>query len=442
MKISEKTLRRLWPQGDSHIPGLIAGIANSSEIVFATRGIKTPLQAAHIMAQLSLECGAGTEVVENLSYSARRMMQVWPTRFPTLASALPYQRNPRKLADKVYNGRMGNRPGTDDGFNFRGRGGSQTTGRDAYEKLGHAAGVDLVSNPDLLIDPEHFFDFAVADFIMCGCLPFCTARAGMPLGDINAVTHHLNGGYTGLADRKVWFKRWCDALGAEAAPARAAAPVGLLSVAAAPQGGADEPDYSDGPKTYDADQVLRYGQDDNPEFEVKGVQEKLVALGYKVGRVDGDFSSGMRAAVLAFQADNGLATTGEVDAPTKQALTSAPEKPIAEIRTQATADDLRAQGSETIKTADKVSWIGKGAAALGIGGGAADKSGALDSARDAVDQASTLRSVFDSAGDLLQWAGAHWYIWAALAGLSAWYFGSKIIARRVQDHRSGANMSY
>jgi putative chitinase len=89
MKIEEQTLRHLWPRGDSKIPGLIAGIARSSEVVCASRGITTPLQVAHIMAQLSLECGAGTEVVENLSYGARRIMEVWPRCFPTLASALP-----------------------------------------------------------------------------------------------------------------------------------------------------------------------------------------------------------------------------------------------------------------------------------------------------------------------------------------------------------------
>lgn len=444
MNIDEQLLRRMWPRGDSKIRGLIAGIANSSEAVFAKYRITTPLQVAHIMAQLSEECGAGTEVVENLSYSAKRMTEVWSKRFPTLASALPYQNNPRKLADKVYNGRMGNRLGTDDGFDFRGRGGAQTTGRDAYEKLGRAAGVDLVSNPDLLIDPDHFFDFAVADFNMCDCLRWTAPRPGLPLGDINAVTLHLNGGYTNLASRKAWFKRWCDALGVAAKPAAAktAAPVGLLSTAAAPQGGSEEADYSDGPQTYDADGVLRYGQEDNPDFEVKAVQQKLVALDYKVGRVDGDFSSGTRAAVLAFQADNGIPTTGEVDAATKAALSTAPCKPIAEARTEATADDLRAQGSETVKTADKVTMIGKIAAGLGLSGGAADQSGALDKARNAVDQVSTFRSITDSATDLLQWAGSHWYIGAALAGVAAWYFGRKIIARRLADHRSGANMSY
>lgn len=444
MKIEEQTLRRLWPHGDAIIAGLIEGIASTSEDVFRRRGITTALQAAHIMAQLSLECGAGTEVVENLSYSAKRMTEVWPSRFPTIASAMPYQRNPRKLADKTYNGRMGNRPGTDDGYNFRGRGGSQTTGRDAYEKLGRASGHDLIENPDLLNDPELFFDFAVADFIMCDCLRWTSPRPGLPLGDINAVTHHLNGGYTGLADRKAWFKKWCIALGVGTAPAKApavAAPVGLLATAGDGQSGPDEADYSDGAHTYDADGVLRYGQPDNPDFEIRAIQQKLVALNYQVGRVDGDFSSGTRAAVLAFQADNGLPTTGEVDADTKRALTTAPPKPIAEVRTQATADDLRAQGSATIKSADKVSLIGKIGAALGIGGGAADRAGVLDHAQSAVDQVSTLRSITDSAGDLLQWVGSHWYIGAALAGVAAWYFGSKIIAQRVADHRSGANMS-
>lgn len=441
MKIDEQTLRRLWPRGDDKIAGLIAGIANSSEAVFAKRGLATPLQAAHVMAQLSLECGAGTEVVENLSYTARRMMQVWPTRFPTLASALPYQRNPRKLADKVYNGRMGNRPGTDDGYDFRGRGGSQTTGRNAYEALGRASGHDLLANPDLLNDPDLFLDFAVSDFVMCGCLPFCAPRPGLPLGDINAVSHHLNGGYTGLSDRKVWFKKWCDVLDVNAAPAKKSTdvepivkPVGLLAEG-------DTAEYSDGPQTYDADGVLRYGQHDNPDFEVRAVQEKLVALNYKVGRVDGDFSSGTRAAVLAFQADNGLDTSGEVDAATKQALMTAPAKPIAEARTSATADDLRAAGSETVKAADKVSLIGKVLAFAGAGK-AADASGALDSVKGAVDQVSSFRSVADSVSDLAEWAGSHWWIGAAAVGVAAWYFGSKIIARRVQDHRSGANMSY
>src|SRR3979411_3240388 len=141
-----EALSRLWPHGDAKIPGLRAGIIASAPGGFAKYGITTPLLAAHVMAQISHECGAGHDVVENLNYTAGRMMQVWPSRFPTMASTQPYAGNPRALANKVYNGRMGNASGSDDGWNFRGRGASQTTGRDEYQRLGKLAALYLVSS--------------------------------------------------------------------------------------------------------------------------------------------------------------------------------------------------------------------------------------------------------------------------------------------------------
>src|SRR5438105_15847445 len=114
-----EVLARLSPSGDAKIPGLRDGVVAAAPAVFAKYGINTPLLIAHVMAQISHECGAGHDVIENMSYSAGRMMQVWPSRFPTMASAAPYANNPKALANKVYNGRMGNRTGTDDGFNFR-----------------------------------------------------------------------------------------------------------------------------------------------------------------------------------------------------------------------------------------------------------------------------------------------------------------------------------
>jgi putative chitinase len=200
-------LRKLWPSGDEKIPGLRAGIIASAPAVFARYGITTPLLVAHVMAQGSHECGAGHEVVENLSYSAERMTQVWPSRFPSVASAAPCAHNPRVLADKVYNGRMGNRPGSDDGYNFRGQGFSQTTGRDEYERLGKLTGLDLVNHPELLIDPAHFLECGVANFVLCGCLPFAKAD------DLLNVTKRLNGGTVGLDQRWQWLAKWKAELG-------------------------------------------------------------------------------------------------------------------------------------------------------------------------------------------------------------------------------------
>ncbi len=199
-------LYNLWPNGDSHISGLRDAMSAAAVEALPKYGVTSTLIFAHFMAQISLECGAGEEVVENLSYSAVRMTQVWPSRFPTVSSATPYAHNPQALANKVYNGRMGNRSGTDDGWNYRGRGATQTTGHDGYALLGTHMDIDLLGNPDLVNDAALFLECGLADFTICGCMPY--ARAD----NIVMVTKRLNGGETGLSDRREWLVKWKQAL--------------------------------------------------------------------------------------------------------------------------------------------------------------------------------------------------------------------------------------
>ena len=85
---------------------------------------------------------------ENMSYSAARIREVWPSRFPTVAAAKPYERQPVKLANKVYNGRLGNREGSNDGWDFRGGGLDQLTGRVNYRKR------NLEQTPERILEPE------------------------------------------------------------------------------------------------------------------------------------------------------------------------------------------------------------------------------------------------------------------------------------------------
>lgn len=404
--LSEDLLRRMWPRC---APTSIAGIVASAPAVLDRYGITTPLLLAHAMAQFSQEWGAGTEPVENLSYtSPARIAAVWPSRFST-ASAVGYVRNPKALADKVYNGRMGNQPGSDDGFNFRGRGLSQVTGREGYEKLGAKTGLDLVGDPDLVNSPENLLECGVADFILCGCLPFAARD------DVLGVTHHLNGGTIGLAERKTWLARWKAALAAEH-PEVVAAPEALLAPAGAG--------------------TLRYG---DKGWEVKAVQQRLSDLGYPIGDPDQDFSTTTRAQVLAFQANEGLETTGIVDQGTRDSLAAAQPMPVAEVRTGATEQDLRAKGSETVAAGDQLGNIGKvgGVGSLLVG---AQQAGVIDKVRDATDKVGAVHSFVDALSDALQWASSHWWIAGLLGAGAAWYFGRKVIARRVADHRSGANM--
>jgi putative chitinase len=93
---------------------------------------------AAILAEGYHETGGKMQPIEeNLNYSAKRLTQVWPGRFPTIASAKPYANNPRRLANKVYGGRLGNTD-PDDGWLYRGRGLSQITGKENYSKFGIA----------------------------------------------------------------------------------------------------------------------------------------------------------------------------------------------------------------------------------------------------------------------------------------------------------------
>ena len=199
-------LRQLWPAGDKHIPGLRDGMIAAAPVVFPKYGIDSTMLICHVMAQISHECGAGLEVEENLNYSAARMTQVWPSRFPTVASAIPFAHNPRLLANKVYNGRMENALNSNDGWNYRGRGATQTTGRSGYRLLGGKIGLDLLGNPGVVNNADRFLECGVVDFILCGCLPW--ARQD----NISMVTLKLNGGHTGLSERVAWYHRWKVAL--------------------------------------------------------------------------------------------------------------------------------------------------------------------------------------------------------------------------------------
>lgn len=201
--LTREVLDKLWPHAK---PQLKDGMLASQTESLAFGEIDSTLRLAHFMAQCSHESTGGAILEENLSYSAERLMEVWPARFPTLLQATPYTHNPKALGNKVYGGRMGNRLGTDDGYDYRGRGLIQTTGRDKYVSVGALLDLDLISHPELVNDPGHAFKVA------CACWTIAGANAGADDDSVQRVTRVINGGLNGLQSRQVWLGRWKEAL--------------------------------------------------------------------------------------------------------------------------------------------------------------------------------------------------------------------------------------
>jgi putative chitinase len=162
---------------------------------FEKYDISTPKRQAYFIGQCMHESGGFKQLKENLNYSAKGLMATWPSRFPDMDTAEKYERNPEKIANKVYAGRMGNTE-DGDGAKYIGRGLIQLTGKENYANCGNAIGVDLVANPDLLATPKYAALSAGWFWNKKGLNAFADAD------DIDTITKRINGGLIGLADRK------------------------------------------------------------------------------------------------------------------------------------------------------------------------------------------------------------------------------------------------
>lgn len=111
---------------------------------------------AYVMAIAFHEVNFEPDRVENMNYSASRIREVWPSRFPTVDAARPYANNPEGLANKVYSNRLGNgAEASGDGARFIGRGLAQPTGRGHAEQFTALLGVNFVDHPELYLVPAH-----------------------------------------------------------------------------------------------------------------------------------------------------------------------------------------------------------------------------------------------------------------------------------------------
>ncbi len=172
--------------------------------------INTPLRLAHFLAQCGHESGGFRLTKENLNYSAKGLNGTFKKYFPTLDSAVPYERKPDKIANKVYGGRMGNGPeSSGDGAKFCGRGYIQLTGKDNYTAFGKSINEDMSSNPDkgassyALLSAAWFFNKNGLHKM---------ADGGSSDAVVTSITKRVNGGTIGLSDRIKLFKEYYSLL--------------------------------------------------------------------------------------------------------------------------------------------------------------------------------------------------------------------------------------
>jgi hypothetical protein len=194
--------------------------------------------------------------------------------------------------------------------------------------------------------------------------------------------------------------------------------------------------------------AMALAPDDMTHEEIKALQTKLRALGYSsIGRPDGDWGTKTIGALNQFQAHEGLPQTGKYDAPTREAMKTAEPITQPRARADATAADLRDEGSKTIKTADAgglFGWVKGTVGTVFVGGGAAEKLGLLDTAQAGIDKANQAKGIWESACDLAHplFAGpAPIVIGLVLivAGVATWFLFRTIKAHRVADHNSGVH---
>jgi len=163
------------------MPGLSSGLAGSSspymDAAMADAGINTPARKAAFLAQLGHESGSlhyMQEIASGAAYEGRRD--------------------------------LGNtQPG--DGRRYKGRGPIQLTGRANYAAAGRALGIDLINHPELAATPAVGFRTSAWFWKTHGLNQLADA------GNFHEITHRINGGQNGAADREHRYALCKQALG-------------------------------------------------------------------------------------------------------------------------------------------------------------------------------------------------------------------------------------
>jgi putative chitinase len=409
-------LKRFEPRAQQHY---IDAILEGWPQIEAAGIAESRLRFCHFIGQSAHETGGFTIVREQCTWRAERMCEIWPKRFkmtdPIFRARYAMAKgDDAALAEMAYGYKVRPDLGNNedgDGWNYRGGGFSQITGRDQYRRAGEAIGVDLETSPDLIENPHH----SLAAYIW-----LWTSFKGNALADgnnlvaigkaINCGSPHSGKKLIGEEDRKRRFYRAWAIWGAAALPSSTDVDIGSSGT------------------------------------EVQAVQLRLRDLGYAIGRADGAFGPETGRGIAAFKADwqreypdRPIDPGTKVGVATRAALADASpiERPEREAMTVA---DLEEAGSTEVAAGKKAQKVGVGLAGVGAASGAVTN-GMEEGIKESVSWLPAYQSVIAPAVDAAKWAATNalWLV-PLLVGIWLVYGGHRVVLARLQAARSGRNL--
>jgi putative chitinase len=171
--------------------------------------IKTPERLAAWLAQCAHESGYFRFLQENLNYRAESLLKTFPRHFKSLDEARQYERQPAKIANRVYANRMGNGDeASGDGFRYLGRGLIQLTGKNNYTLFAAAIDTPLEEIPEYLQTFEGAIQSACWFWEQNNINRFADSK------DIVTMSKRINGGTIGMEDRKMKYEKCLKMFGA------------------------------------------------------------------------------------------------------------------------------------------------------------------------------------------------------------------------------------
>ena len=198
MIITSKQFSTLFPNNKE-----ASAWVDALNVILPEYTINTVDRVAAFLAQCGHESNGFTVLSENLNYGADGLKTTFSKYFKDDATTNAYQRQPQKIANKVYANRMGNGDeASGEGWKYRGRGPIQMTGKNNYAAFSKDFGTDVIKNPDIVSTDKKVALLSAIWFWNKNGL-----NAIADNNDIKGMTQKINGGTIGLDHRTSLYNK-------------------------------------------------------------------------------------------------------------------------------------------------------------------------------------------------------------------------------------------